>query len=78
MTKRTHPTPDVYDLYAKAAAALDEARELPPGPERTEALKRADLLRNAADVFFQWRLFNDEERMTKLRKTTENKARYRV
>ena len=78
MTKRTQPTPDVYDLDAKAAAALDEARELPPGPERTEALKRAGLLRNAADVFLQWRLFNDKERMTKLRKTAENKARYRV
>jgi hypothetical protein len=50
--------PDDYDLDAKAAAALDEARELPPGPERTEALKRAGLLRNAADVFLQWRLFN--------------------
>jgi hypothetical protein len=78
VTKRTQPTPDDYDLDAKAAAALDEARELPPGPERTEALKRAGLLRNAADVFLQWRLFNDKERMTKLRKTTENKARYRV
>ena len=78
MTKRTQPTPDDYDLDAKAAAALDEARELPPGPERTEALKRAGLLRNAADVFLQWRLFNDKECMTKLRKTAENKARYRV
>ena len=52
MTKRTQPTPDDYDLDAKAAAALDEARELPPGPERTEALKRAGLLRNAADGTF--------------------------
>ena len=30
-------------------AALDEARRLPPGPERTEALDKAGQLRNAAD-----------------------------
>jgi hypothetical protein len=50
MTKRTQPSPDVYDLDAKAAAALNEARELPPGPERTKALKKAGLLRNAANL----------------------------
>jgi hypothetical protein len=37
-------------LDAKAAAALDEAREMPPGLERTEAMKRAGILRNAADI----------------------------
>ena len=30
-------------------AALDEARRLPPGPERTEALDKTGQLRNAAD-----------------------------
>ena len=43
------------DLDAEALAALDAARRLPPGPERTEAMKKAGILRNAADlqgVFF--------------------------
>src|SRR5258708_22834485 len=43
------------DLEAEAMAALDEARRMPAGPERTEAMKRAGILRNAADlqgVFF--------------------------
>ena len=29
---------------------LDEARALPHGPERTEAMKKAGMLRNAADL----------------------------
>jgi hypothetical protein len=36
-------------------AALDAARRMPTGPERTEAMKKAGILRNAADlqgVFF--------------------------
>jgi hypothetical protein len=43
------------DLDAEALAALDAARRLPPGPERNEAMKKAGILRNAADlqgVFF--------------------------
>jgi hypothetical protein len=46
------------DLEAEALAALEEARAMPPGPERTEAMKRAGILRNAADlqgVFFAQR-----------------------
>jgi hypothetical protein len=39
-----------HDLDAQAALALDAARALPHGPERTEALKRAGVLRNAADA----------------------------
>ena len=38
------------DLDAEALAALDEARALPHGPERTEAMKKAGMLRNAADL----------------------------
>jgi hypothetical protein len=49
VAQRTTPPPEVYDLQVNAAAALDEARKLPPGPEKTEALKKAGLLRNAAD-----------------------------
>jgi hypothetical protein len=37
------------DLDAEASAALDEARAMPHGPERIEALKKAGMLRSAAD-----------------------------
>jgi hypothetical protein len=43
------------DLEAEALAALDEARTLPPGTERSAAMKKAGALRHAADlrgVFF--------------------------
>jgi hypothetical protein len=49
-----NPRPKL-DLETEALAALERARVLPPGPERTEAMKRAGILRNAADlqgVFF--------------------------
>ena len=39
-----------HDLEADALAALEEARMLPHGPERTEAMKKAGILRNAADL----------------------------
>jgi hypothetical protein len=38
------------DLDAEALTALEEARAMQPGPERTEAMKRAGILRNAADL----------------------------
>ncbi len=38
------------DLEAKALAALEQARSMPPGPERTEAMKKAGILRNAVDL----------------------------
>jgi len=38
------------DLVAEADDALESARSMPSGPERKEALKRAGLLRNAADA----------------------------
>jgi len=38
------------DLDAEALAALEEARAMPHGPERTEAMKKAGSLRNAADL----------------------------
>ena len=43
------PTVD-YDLNAQADEALEAARAMPHGPERVEALKRAGLLRKAADA----------------------------
>ena len=36
------------DLDAEAAEALEAARSMPHGPEKTEALKKAGLLRRAA------------------------------
>jgi hypothetical protein len=38
------------DLEAEALAALEEARTMPPGPARNEAMKQAGILRNAADL----------------------------
>jgi hypothetical protein len=38
------------DLDAEAQIALEQARRMKPGPARTEAMKRAGTLRNAADL----------------------------
>ena len=38
------------DLETEALAALEEARAMPHGPERSEALKRAGILQNAVDM----------------------------
>lgn len=38
------------DLDIEATTALEQARAMAPGPERTEAMKRAGVLRNAADL----------------------------
>jgi hypothetical protein len=46
---RKDPRPKL-DLDAQAQIALEEAREMKPGPERAEAMKRAGILRNAADL----------------------------
>jgi ABC-type molybdate transport system substrate-binding protein len=46
---KKHPRHDL-DLDAQAQIALSEARAMPPGSERTKALKKAGLLRNAADA----------------------------
>jgi hypothetical protein len=48
--QRTSAVVDRHDWDARAVEALDEARELPKGPLRTEALKKAGLLRVAADA----------------------------
>ena len=37
------------ELEEQAAAALDEARAMPPGAARTEAMKRAGALQAAVD-----------------------------
>ena len=38
------------DLHMEALIALEQARAMPHGPARSEALKRAGLLQNAADM----------------------------
>ena len=38
------------DLHIEALAALEQARAMPPGPARSEALKRAGILQNEADM----------------------------
>jgi hypothetical protein len=48
--KRVNPSSYALDLYAKATEALERARLMPPGQEKTEALKKAGILRNAADI----------------------------
>ena len=41
--------PAKIDLEAEALEALEKARALPHGPERTEALKKAGALQNAVN-----------------------------
>jgi hypothetical protein len=39
-----------HNLDAKAAVALDETQEMPPGDERIEAINNATVFRNAARI----------------------------
>jgi hypothetical protein len=48
--KRADSSKDAVDWGAKAIEALEAARLMPPGPEKSEALKKAGMLRNAADI----------------------------
>jgi hypothetical protein len=48
-TKRTRRSL-ATELDARATAALDEAREMPSGDQRTEAMNKALILRNAAEM----------------------------
>jgi hypothetical protein len=43
-------SPLAHDLADRATTALDEARQMPPGDERTEAMNKATVLRNAAEI----------------------------
>ena len=47
--RKSSPRQDYLD--AKAIEAALEAQSLPPGPERTKALRKAEKLRNAADMY---------------------------
>jgi hypothetical protein len=50
MKPRPRSTADLHDWNARATEALEAARSLPRGPERSDALKKAGLLRSAADA----------------------------
>ena len=47
--RKSSPHQDYLD--AKAIEAALEVQSLPPGPERTKALRKAEKLRNAADMY---------------------------
>jgi hypothetical protein len=49
MDKKDEARPQ-QDLQLEALAALERARAMPHGPARSEALKRAGILQNAADM----------------------------
>jgi hypothetical protein len=48
--RRQNPSTLAQDLNASSVAALDKAREMPSGDERTEAMHKAMALRNAAEL----------------------------
>jgi hypothetical protein len=49
MPKQTQLAFDRIGRIAGAMEALEQAREMPPGLQRAQALKQAGLLRHAAD-----------------------------
>jgi hypothetical protein len=50
MVEAKKPPRPKTDMEADALAALEEARAMPSGPERAEALKKAGILQNVADL----------------------------
>ena len=50
LNQTTQPSPDTDDWDSKATEALEAARLMPAGKEKSEAMKRAGLLRKAADI----------------------------
>jgi hypothetical protein len=48
--KRTQSNIDIHDWDARASDALENAKKLPPGSKRIEAIKKAGQLRVAADM----------------------------
>jgi hypothetical protein len=50
MTELTRNDLDSHDWAARAAQALAQAKKLPPGSKRSEAIRKAGQLRVAADM----------------------------
>jgi hypothetical protein len=69
--KTKKPEPEV-DGWAAAEAALAAAQQMPGGPERITALKKAGLLRFKADE--GRRTIRDQERASKLELDRQIKA----
>jgi hypothetical protein len=50
MTENVRRSSDGRDAFTRAVDALEAARAMPRGPERTQALKEAGRLRYVADL----------------------------
>ncbi len=50
MARHRNHDPAAHDWDARVQQTLAEARKLPNGPERSEALRRAERLRQAAEI----------------------------
>ena len=50
MTELTRNDLDSHDWAARASQALAQAKKLPPGLKRSEAIRKAEQLRIAADM----------------------------
>jgi hypothetical protein len=50
MTELTRNDLDRHDWAARAAQALAQAKKLPPGSKRSEAIRKAEQLRYAAEM----------------------------
>ncbi|MDB5635263.1 MAG: hypothetical protein JWP51_171 [Bradyrhizobium sp.] len=50
MTELTRNDLDIHDWAARASEALTQAKKLPPGSLRSQAIKKAGQLRVAADM----------------------------
>jgi hypothetical protein len=50
MTKLARNDLDSHDWAARASEALAQAKKLPPGLKRSEAIRKAEQLRIAADM----------------------------
>jgi hypothetical protein len=55
----------VSDQDARAIGTLIEAQHMPPGPERSKALTKADRLRHAPEIYKH--LFSSEDRPNEIR-----------
>ncbi len=62
MNKKPRCSPDRLAWDNLAAGALELARQMPPGPERNEALKLAGQLRSTADAVFPRRVGRESKR----------------
>lgn len=50
MTELTRNDLNIHDWAARASEALIQAKKLPPGSRRSQAIRKAELLRVAADM----------------------------